>query len=273
VPFGVLVKKNLLPVDDESEFTIALRAPEGTSREATQIIADRVATRVRQRLPEAAYTLVTVAEDSAATPNVASITVKLVPIHERAEDEFAIIARVRSEIMPEFAPLGLRTAIRPAGGMGGPGADVMFVVNGPDIGQMTDYARALADRVRAVPGAVDVDTSLNLGKPELTVTLNRAKAAARRVAGAPPPPPPPPRAAGGGGAVFFTPPPPPPALPPSPPPRPPPPPSPQNSLVPVSPSFSPRTYRRVHWGSTTTLYDSPFTRRVTVLLVTSNSSV
>jgi HAE1 family hydrophobic/amphiphilic exporter-1 len=35
----------------------------------------------------------------------------------------------------------------------------------------------VADRARKLPGVVDVDTSLNVGKPELSVHLDRLKAA------------------------------------------------------------------------------------------------
>ena len=58
VPLFMLVDKNFLPNDDQSEFEVGLRAPEGTSLESTEIIANRIATRVRQ-LPEVDYTLVT----------------------------------------------------------------------------------------------------------------------------------------------------------------------------------------------------------------------
>ena len=58
VPLFMIANKNFLPNDDQSEFEIGLRAPEGTSLEATEIIANRIATRVRQ-LPEVEFTLVT----------------------------------------------------------------------------------------------------------------------------------------------------------------------------------------------------------------------
>jgi len=64
VPLFMLANKNFLPNDDQSEFEVGLRAPEGTSLEATEIVANRIATHVRQ-LPEVAYTLVTVGDDPA----------------------------------------------------------------------------------------------------------------------------------------------------------------------------------------------------------------
>ena len=68
VPLFMVANKNFLPNDDQSEFEVGLRAPEGTSLEATEIIANRLAARIRQ-LPEVAYTLVSVADDPARTQN------------------------------------------------------------------------------------------------------------------------------------------------------------------------------------------------------------
>ena len=45
VPLFMVANKNFMPNDDQSEFEVGLRAPEGTSLEATEIIANRIATR------------------------------------------------------------------------------------------------------------------------------------------------------------------------------------------------------------------------------------
>ena len=55
-PLFKLVDKNFLNNDDQSEFEINLRAPEGTSLESTEIITNRVATAIRSRVPEVSYT-------------------------------------------------------------------------------------------------------------------------------------------------------------------------------------------------------------------------
>src|SRR5262249_21508578 len=45
------------------------------------------------------------------------------------------------------------------------------------LGKLEQFANAIADAARKQHGAVDVDTSLNVGKPELSVKLDRLKAA------------------------------------------------------------------------------------------------
>ena len=48
---------------------------------------------------------------------------------------------------------------------------------GPISSKLEKYAAAVVDAAKKEPGVVDVDTSLNVGKPELSVQLDRPKAA------------------------------------------------------------------------------------------------
>src|SRR4051794_20498221 len=121
VPLFSIADKNFLPFDDQSEFEINLRAPEGTSLESTEVLTNRIADTVRQRAPEVAYTLVTVGSDPAQTRNLATIYVRLTPIEERKRDQFVVMGVVRDEILPKLAP-GLRTSVQQVATIGGGGA-------------------------------------------------------------------------------------------------------------------------------------------------------
>ena len=179
VPLFMVANKNFLPNDDQSEFEVGLRASEGTSLEATEIIANRIATRVRQ-IPEVSYTLVSVGDDPARTQNVGTVYVRLKPVEDRARDQFAVMDQVRSEVLPKLQVPDLRTGVRPVATIGGGGnqnADIQFTINGPDLTLLEKYANAVVAAAKQQPGVVDVDTSLNVGKPELSVQLDRLKAA------------------------------------------------------------------------------------------------
>jgi len=183
VPMFRIVNINFTPQDDQSEFDVSLRAPEGTSLEATEMTANRVASAIRQ-IPEVVYTMITVAGDSAGTLNTASIYVRLKPIDERDRDQFVIMDTVRNEVLPKAAPPGVKASLTApgiAGGGGGGGqggqGDVTFVLQGPDLRTLERASNALADKARSIPGLVDVDTSLRVGKPEMSVRLDRPKAA------------------------------------------------------------------------------------------------
>ena len=82
VPLFRIVDVNFTPVDDQSQFDVTVRAVEGSSLAATGILANRVATAIRQ-IPEVDYTLVTVAGDTAGTLNTAGMFVRLKPIDQR----------------------------------------------------------------------------------------------------------------------------------------------------------------------------------------------
>ncbi len=56
-------------------------------------------------------------------------------------------------------------------------APLQVQLHGQELAQLTDYANQLAKGLAAIPGAVDVDTSMKPGKPELRVQIDRMKAA------------------------------------------------------------------------------------------------
>jgi hydrophobic/amphiphilic exporter-1 (mainly G- bacteria), HAE1 family len=179
VPLFMIANKNFLPNDDQSEFEVGIRAPEGTSLEATEIIANRIASRVRA-LPEVSYTLVSVGDDPARTQNLATVYVRLTPVDQRRRDQFMLMDDVRQRILPAVGVPNLRTGVRAVATIGGGGnqnAEIQFTISGPDLKQLEQHARAVMEAAAKEPGVVDLDTSLNVGKPELSVYLDRLKAA------------------------------------------------------------------------------------------------
>ena len=179
IPLFMVANKNFLPNDDQSEFEVGIRAPEGTSIDSTEILVNRIAAGIRA-LPEVDYTLVTIADDPAQTQNSGTIYARLKPLEARTRDQFAVMNDVRANIVPKFAAANVRTGVRPVATIGGGGnqnAEIQFTINGPDLNKLEKFAAAVAEQARKEPGVVDVDTSLNVGKPELSVHLDRLKAA------------------------------------------------------------------------------------------------
>ena len=178
VPLFMVADKNFLPNDDQSEFEVGFRAPEGMSLDATEIIANRIATRIRE-LPDVAFTLVSIADDPARTPNLGSVYVRLKPLGARERDQFEVMNEVRDSVLPKVGVENLRTGVRPVATFGGGGnqnAEIQFTINGPDLNALQQYGTAVADAARKQTGIVDVDTSMNVGKPELSVHIDRMKA-------------------------------------------------------------------------------------------------
>ena len=182
-PIAGALPKGFLPVDDGSRFEVSVRTPEGTSLAESRVLTERVARAVRA-LPGVAYTLTTVGspagDPSGRGSNAASIYVQLVPVAERELSEEAMMVRVRTEVLPTFADLHLRTIVGALGGFGGGGADsaaIQYVLSGPDLDRLDEYSHALLERIREVPGVVDADVSLVTGSPSYEVRIDRARAA------------------------------------------------------------------------------------------------
>jgi HAE1 family hydrophobic/amphiphilic exporter-1 len=89
-------------------------------------------------------------------------------------DQFAVMRSARIRSCPTYTRRLRRVAL--GGGPGGGGGGIQFMIQGPDLAQLEKYSDALLEKARAIPGLVDVDTTLNAGKPEMSVLLDRPKA-------------------------------------------------------------------------------------------------
>ncbi len=177
VPLFKLVKKGFLPPNDEAQYEVNLRAPEGTSLEQTSLYAERLARDLRAQ-PEVLTTLVTIGDNNAKTPNLAKLYVRLVHPKARKLNQEELMARARTEILPRQPKL-LQLDVSEVSAFEGGGkfAAVMFDLSGPDLEQLAKYADQAKAALLKIPGAVDVSSSFVGGKPELAVSINREKAA------------------------------------------------------------------------------------------------
>ena len=181
VPLFMLVGKNFLPVDDQSQFEINVRGPEGSTLPATSALTERIAADLRQ-LPGVTDTLVTIGAGQQQLVNLASIYVKLTPISERSLSQDQLMARARSEILKKYQdqyPNQLRTSVQQVSAISGGGfrnADIQFVLGGPDLQKLTKYSESLMAKMKTIPDVVDADSTLIGGKPEVRVVIDRARA-------------------------------------------------------------------------------------------------
>jgi HAE1 family hydrophobic/amphiphilic exporter-1 len=177
VPLFAAVPKGFTPPNDVAEFDVNMRAPEGTSLLETRLIAERLASEIRT-VPGVAHTLVTIGNDAQVTRNLANIFVALVDPKQRKDDQFIIMDRVRKQIIPK-QPKELRIDVSQTAQIGGGAsqATVQYTISGPDLNQLTRYTKVLVERLKATHGAVDVDSNLIVGNPEIKVSVDRERAA------------------------------------------------------------------------------------------------
>jgi len=173
------VPKAFLPQDDESQFEVTVRAPEGTSLRSTEKILDGIAERIG-KIDAVAYTVSTIGNDEQRTKNLGAVYVKLKGLKDRKQGQYQLMAQVRQEVLPEFKGQGLRLAVQPVAAFSGGGmtnASIVYVMGGPKLDELEKYSDQLLAKLRSMPGVVDANTTYVTGKPELAVNIDRARAA------------------------------------------------------------------------------------------------
>jgi len=176
VPLFMKVGKDFFPKDDQSEYEVAFRAPEGTSVQATRDIAAKVAAGIRA-LPHVKYTLTTIGDSLQRLTNEAKIYVRIAPIEERTLTQFDVMTMTRDRVLAKYPDL--RSSVQVVAAISGGGrqnTDIAYQLRGPDLDKLNEYSQELLRRLKALPGIVDADTSLIVGKPELRARIDRAKA-------------------------------------------------------------------------------------------------
>jgi HAE1 family hydrophobic/amphiphilic exporter-1 len=182
VPLFMFVGKNFLPVDDQSQFEVNVRAPEGYTLSATSTLAERISADVR-KLPGVTDTLTTIGGGQQQQVNLATIYVKMQPLEERKVSQSDAMVRTRNEILAKYLkefPGQLRTSVQQVAAISGGGfrnADIQYVIGGPDLTRLTQYSEAMLEKMKTIPDVVDADSTLVTGKPELRVVIDRERAA------------------------------------------------------------------------------------------------
>jgi hydrophobe/amphiphile efflux-1 (HAE1) family protein len=178
IPLAGAAPKGFLPVNDDGRFQVQVRAAEGTSLEEAGLIGERIARSIRND-PNVALTITTVGEDSAQTRNLATVYVGLTDPGKRETTQNQVMDWVRTQVIPK-QPQGLRITVSEVSPFAGGGFSTQrnqYTLRGPDLSTLEKMAVQFSEQLKKVPGAVDVDSSLITGKPEVGVFIDRARAA------------------------------------------------------------------------------------------------
>jgi HAE1 family hydrophobic/amphiphilic exporter-1 len=175
VPLFMIIGKNMIPKDDQSQFNVSIRLPEGSSLAETTKYSEAIARRVRE-LDGVSHTLNTAGGGNLGAVNESSIYVKLVDIGNRKLSSDEMATKVRN--MLKDHPSNIFLSAVAANGIGGGGmSDIQYYLQGPDVKKLAEYSDQLVAKARMVPGLGDIDSSLRSGKPEVQLDIDRERAA------------------------------------------------------------------------------------------------
>jgi multidrug efflux pump subunit AcrB len=104
--------------------------------------------------------------------------VKLVDPDKRTLTQNELKGVVREKIITQL-PKDLRVTVADVNEFGGgqASARIQYLMAGPDLKLLSETNTRALEKLKKIPDAVDVDSTLIVGKPELGVTINRERAA------------------------------------------------------------------------------------------------
>ncbi|MDD2774000.1 MAG: efflux RND transporter permease subunit [Elusimicrobiales bacterium] len=174
LPMLKFIGKDFIPQDDTSQFEVVIKAPEGTTPDKMREIFSQITTELR-RQPHIKSVLQTIGQSTSGTAagNEGQIILELDDLKRRSIPMSKLMKSTR-QIMSKYT--ALRVSIQPVGGFGGGDRDVQYIISGPELGRLQEYAGAIANELRKHNGLVDVDLSFSFAKPEYRVEIDRSRA-------------------------------------------------------------------------------------------------
>jgi HAE1 family hydrophobic/amphiphilic exporter-1 len=184
LPLNFLVGRDWIPPDDQGELTMSLNLPEGTSLQETSRVARFVAEQAK-KIPEVTFVNPYMHE---GLMSHAHVYLRLRDLSERRRSNLEIADDMRAACA-KIPNLRYKAVIPSALGGGENFFPVRAYILGPDLKEAAELAKKVADRMRQVPGLLDVEPSVSLNSPELQVKIDRQRASdlgvrAQDVAGA-----------------------------------------------------------------------------------------
>jgi HAE1 family hydrophobic/amphiphilic exporter-1 len=164
-----LLGTEFVPKSDFSETSLTFYTPVGSSLEVTEAKARQVEGIVRE-FPEVRYTLSTINTGNAQGKMYASLYIRLVDRKARklTVDDMSIKLRERLRQVPGITVthVGLLDSV---GGQ----KQISFSIKGTDTAELERLTRLALDKLRVIPGLVDLDSSVKPDKPTLEVEIKR----------------------------------------------------------------------------------------------------
>lgn len=176
----------LIPAMDQGRVTVSIELPHGTALEETEKVAARVEALAGDRnlFPEVEAVATTVGSSGSSfgemgfgfgtgAPESATVEVDLVPLGQRRRSSREVAEAMRAAVRD--IP-GAKITISDnslAGAFSGMIAPVEVDIAGDDLGLLGQLAEQVANVVREVPGTREVKSSLEEGRPEVEVRIDR----------------------------------------------------------------------------------------------------
>lgn len=177
VKFG-FIGSEFVSAGDRGEFTMEVELPKNATLRQTNLLSQEVENYISE-LPDVQRVTTTVGQSSGSmtttsTPYLAEINVQLVPAEERTISTQVFSRRLQIELQENLA--GAKFKAVPVSLIGtGSEAPIQVILSGTDLDSLAATAASVQQLISNVPGAVEVESTIEGGNPEVKVEVNREK--------------------------------------------------------------------------------------------------
>jgi HAE1 family hydrophobic/amphiphilic exporter-1 len=161
-----------VPKADFSETQLNFYTPVGSSLELTETRAKQIDAVLRE-MPEVRYTVTTINSGQAAGKIYGATYVRLTDRDQRKRgvNELTVPLRERLARIPGITVTNIGQT-----DLGG-GKSLQFSIQGTDLGELERLSKEILPKLAAIPGLVDLDTTLKPDKPTVAIEVRRDAAA------------------------------------------------------------------------------------------------
>jgi hydrophobe/amphiphile efflux-1 (HAE1) family protein len=178
--FGSGLKSELAPLEDRSRFRLSMSAPEGTSYDAMDAYVNQVSQFVMDSVPEKEVVLTVTAPgfSGAGAVNSANGNIRISAPDERTRSQDDIVQALNKNFKKfnfgqTYAIQEQTIAVQRGGGSRLP---VSFVLENINFDKLSNVLPQFMDEANKSKVFQNVDVDLKVNKPELRITIDRAKA-------------------------------------------------------------------------------------------------
>jgi len=178
----VLLRKELIPAQDQSMFLLMIKTPVGTSIQATDQVYQKAEDYLKQQIEiQDQYTTIGNYENNNVV-NAGMIYVILKDLKERKLSQQAIMDRTRSELQKLLPDTEVFTQdLSLTGFSASRGFPIEFTLEGQDWETLKKLSATVINKLKETGLVEDINTDYQAGMPELIVVPDRHKAADRGI--------------------------------------------------------------------------------------------
>ena len=166
----------LIPEMDEGQVSVTVSMPNGSTMEDTAAIEDRIAAIAVDTIPELEQIYYSTGSSTSimSSSSGASVTISLVDLDQRDRSSADIAKQLRRDLQ-DIAGCELTVSTSSTMSMS-TDSDISVELTGDDYDQLAETADDLANRIGALPDAINVESSAGEQTPRVAVKINRENA-------------------------------------------------------------------------------------------------